>query len=187
MASGPSSRSVLRLLHRWLGLIGGSFLVVLGLTGSVLVYESEIGGWLRPAFHAPLPDLGAEPPPPDYERAISAALSQLPPLASAMLAVPEDPRRPLRLHWLADDDSRQFREASLHPQRLLCPLQRRPKLALPGIVPPQRHKNLRPHRLPHRLGRSGRRRRRILARHGRRWRKQRNRGCAGRGRSSLLL
>lgn len=35
-------------IHRWLGLIAGGFLVVIGLTGSALVYWRNIDAWLNP-------------------------------------------------------------------------------------------------------------------------------------------
>lgn len=41
-------RDVMRVLHRWLGLVAGIVLVVSGLTGSALVFRSEIDGALNP-------------------------------------------------------------------------------------------------------------------------------------------
>src|SRR5262245_47245910 len=42
------SRSAWRVLHRWLGLYLGTWFALVGLTGSVLVYEDEIDAWLNP-------------------------------------------------------------------------------------------------------------------------------------------
>jgi uncharacterized iron-regulated membrane protein len=115
MGAAVNTRKALRWLHRWLGLLGGSFFVLLGLTGSVLVYEPELQRWLRPAFHAPLADVEASRPTISYEAVFTQAKAALPPMASALLSVPEDPRRPLRLSWVPDDGREIYREASLHP------------------------------------------------------------------------
>lgn len=41
-------RGILVRLHRWVGLTIALFLVVAGLTGSVLVFRDEVDGWLNP-------------------------------------------------------------------------------------------------------------------------------------------
>ena len=44
-------RKLLALLHLWAGLILAGPLVLLGLTGSVLVFEHELDGWMNPALY----------------------------------------------------------------------------------------------------------------------------------------
>src|SRR5689334_6601942 len=46
-------RRVLMWAHRWLGLIGGIVVVLMGLTGSFLVFYREIDAALNPALYAP--------------------------------------------------------------------------------------------------------------------------------------
>jgi uncharacterized iron-regulated membrane protein len=45
----PSTRTILGYLHLWVGLILGIPLILIGLTGSVLVFEHELTEWLEPA------------------------------------------------------------------------------------------------------------------------------------------
>ncbi|AHC45632.1 MULTISPECIES: PepSY-associated TM helix domain-containing protein [Pseudomonadota] len=40
-------------LHRWFGLAGAAFLVLVGLTGSVLAFYEELDAWVNPQFLAP--------------------------------------------------------------------------------------------------------------------------------------
>jgi uncharacterized iron-regulated membrane protein len=41
-------RGVLVLLHRWAGLAMAGFLIVVGLTGSLLAFYAELNHWLAP-------------------------------------------------------------------------------------------------------------------------------------------
>lgn len=52
MRSGRVRRAVL-WAHRWVGLIGGAVLVLIGLTGSFIVFYREIDVALNPALYAP--------------------------------------------------------------------------------------------------------------------------------------
>lgn len=105
-------RQGLRLLHRWAGFAAGLVFVVLGLTGSIAVYQHELDAWLNPEFHAPLP--GVQPAP--LQTVLDSATAALPPMRSALLAVPSRPAQPLRLHWLPQDDTAGLSfETSLHP------------------------------------------------------------------------
>jgi uncharacterized iron-regulated membrane protein len=45
-------RGVLVVLHRYLGLATAGFLVVAGLTGSVIAFQAELDAWLNPDFYA---------------------------------------------------------------------------------------------------------------------------------------
>ncbi|HEX4872806.1 MAG TPA: PepSY-associated TM helix domain-containing protein [Nevskiaceae bacterium] len=105
-------RGLLRRLHRWLGLIGGGFLALIGLSGSVLVYEAELDAWLAPAFHTPLADV-APGQAPALQTVLEAARRRWPGMESALLGLPADPRQPLRLYFSEGGASR---EAALHPQ-----------------------------------------------------------------------
>ena len=55
-------RSVLVLLHRYIGLATAIFLALAGLTGSVLAFHHEIDEWLNPEFYSvPAPEARGEP------------------------------------------------------------------------------------------------------------------------------
>ena len=41
-------RKLLLRLHLWLGVAAGLFLIVLGLTGSIMAFEGDIDHWLHP-------------------------------------------------------------------------------------------------------------------------------------------
>ena len=43
-----TARRILLTLHLWLGLAAGIFLIVLGLTGSVIAFENDIDHWMHP-------------------------------------------------------------------------------------------------------------------------------------------
>jgi uncharacterized iron-regulated membrane protein len=43
------------LLHRWTGLLIAAFLIIVGLTGSILAFEDEIDHWLSPELHVAHP------------------------------------------------------------------------------------------------------------------------------------
>src|SRR3954470_18716072 len=47
---GSLSRSALLALHQWLGLASAAFLIVIGVSGSALVFENEIDRALNPAL-----------------------------------------------------------------------------------------------------------------------------------------
>ncbi|MFC3230981.1 PepSY-associated TM helix domain-containing protein [Marinibaculum pumilum] len=69
----PWARPALVVLHRWAGLAMAAFLVMAGLTGSVIAFDSELDAWLNPdLFRSP----GRGPPlPPDaLAAAVEAAL-----------------------------------------------------------------------------------------------------------------
>jgi uncharacterized iron-regulated membrane protein len=47
MASSPITiRSFLLKIHLWLGIVGSNFLVVLGLTGSIMAFANDIDHWI---------------------------------------------------------------------------------------------------------------------------------------------
>src|SRR5438477_4062008 len=52
-AGRPRVWRVLMWTHRWLGLIGGIVVVLMGLTGSFLVFYRETDAALNPALYAP--------------------------------------------------------------------------------------------------------------------------------------
>ncbi|QSA99067.1 PepSY domain-containing protein [Methylococcus sp. EFPC2] len=92
MQSTPDSRSqrLVRLkarrklwleVHLWLGLIAGAVLVVIGLTGSVLVFWQEIDAWLNPdlmTVHVPEDQAVYRP----LDEIVAAAKSAMPPGAA---------------------------------------------------------------------------------------------------------
>lgn len=48
-------RAVWLRVHKWIGLLLGLFVAVIGLTGSILVFYQEIDAWLNPALYAVSP------------------------------------------------------------------------------------------------------------------------------------
>lgn len=55
-ASGPSraqAKRVWRIAHRWIGLVAGTVMALVGLTGSVTVFHREIDAWLNPTLFTP--------------------------------------------------------------------------------------------------------------------------------------
>lgn len=58
-------------LHRWFGLAGASFLVVIGLTGSMLAYYEELDAWMAPQLLAT-----AQPEQPPLDLAVLAQRAQ---------------------------------------------------------------------------------------------------------------
>lgn len=65
-------RAVLVRLHRWAGLATALFLVVAGLTGSVLVFREELDAWLNPDLFIS-PGTGAVLAPDALKRAVEGA------------------------------------------------------------------------------------------------------------------
>ena len=45
-----TARLVFLKIHLWLGLVGAIFLVILGLTGSIMAFEAEIDRWVHPGL-----------------------------------------------------------------------------------------------------------------------------------------
>ena len=65
-------RSVLVLLHRYVGLATAIFLVVIGLTGSILAYREPISAFISPELYAP-PARGPVLSPFELARRVQAA------------------------------------------------------------------------------------------------------------------
>ncbi|MCY1646629.1 PepSY domain-containing protein [Caulobacter sp. SL161] len=71
--SKPSVRAFARQLHLWLGLSIGALFVVVGLTGSILVFYTAIDDALHPAIR-----LQGAAPPPSWERVYQTARATYP-------------------------------------------------------------------------------------------------------------
>src|SRR5258708_647855 len=56
-----NARAVLPKIHLYLGLVAAIFLVVLGLTGSVMAFENDIDHWLHPGLFYVTPGARALP------------------------------------------------------------------------------------------------------------------------------
>lgn len=54
-------RAYLVIWHRWVGLAMAAFLVIAGLTGSIIAFEDEVDGWLNPALLHPAWQAGQPP------------------------------------------------------------------------------------------------------------------------------
>lgn len=92
------------LLHRWVGLVMTLFLVIAGLTGSLLVFHDELDAWLDPHTHF------AAPPHQDAARLDMVtlrerALAQRPGLWTDSALEPWKPGRSLSLWVEARDES----------------------------------------------------------------------------------
>jgi uncharacterized iron-regulated membrane protein len=74
--SQPSTRGIWRNLHRWLGLFIGGWFALVGLSGSILVFEDEIDAFLNPQL---LSDARSGPPLPPH--ALPARVADAFPLA----------------------------------------------------------------------------------------------------------
>lgn len=48
-------RAAWHLVHKWIGLLLGAFIAIIGVTGSILVFYQEIDEWLNPALYAVVP------------------------------------------------------------------------------------------------------------------------------------
>ena len=73
---GDRLRRRVRELHLWLGLGAGGLLVLLGLTGSILVFYPELDALLHPEIR---PAAAAEAStPPDWDRALSTVRRSFP-------------------------------------------------------------------------------------------------------------
>lgn len=81
------SRSFWVWLHRWVGLVVTIFLVIVGLTGSVLAFREELDLWLNPELLAVREHAGEHPLDPLALRAKVAALYADTPIDSVPLSV----------------------------------------------------------------------------------------------------
>jgi uncharacterized iron-regulated membrane protein len=73
MWTSVKARRVWLQIHLWLGLCAGALLVLIGLSGSVLVFYREIDAWLNPQHYAAAS--GARQP---LQRLVAAAHRHLP-------------------------------------------------------------------------------------------------------------
>lgn len=69
-------KKIIAWLHLWLGLISGIIVIILGITGSILVFEQEITDFTTPWFHAENPQANAQLPPSVIYKAAAEALPQ---------------------------------------------------------------------------------------------------------------
>ncbi|MFG6490176.1 PepSY-associated TM helix domain-containing protein [Roseateles sp. BYS78W] len=89
------TRRVLAWLHRWVSLIAGLLLAVLGLSGSLLVWQAELDAALNPDWFRPLPaceapagDDAAQPP---VARVLAVLKQQAPGRQAAIVVAPHQP------------------------------------------------------------------------------------------------
>ena len=73
-------RVAMSWLHTWAGLVLGWLLFAIFLTGTLALFKTEIGLWMRPEMHG-LPRVDA--PAADFARSRAAALSMVPTTTSA--------------------------------------------------------------------------------------------------------
>ena len=86
-------RRIWRSIHRWLGLWLGAWFALVGLTGSVLVYEDPIDAWLNPGL---LRDPGRGPWLPPHE-ILARAQEEFPRANIERIRLPEAPSEVYRL------------------------------------------------------------------------------------------
>lgn len=87
------------LLHRWTGLLMATFLIIVGLTGSILAFQGKIDRWLNPELHT------ANPP-------------QRPPLDLATLAEraeASDSRLRVAYFWVDEDQAHMMVSGRIDP------------------------------------------------------------------------
>lgn len=104
-------RKIALLLHRWTGLVLGTLIAVLGVTGSLLVYEEEIDEALNPGLFAVEP--GAETLPPG--RALASARAASPGLEPDLVRLPVGRTDPYVFHGPARGDGARRSEVFVDP------------------------------------------------------------------------
>ena len=93
--SSASFRKVLFQVHMWIGLILGVLFIVLGLTGSVLVYGNDIAAMITPAPHA-----SAQGSPLPLDQLAQAVSAMAPPGRSSLqITLPKAPSDPAILRF----------------------------------------------------------------------------------------
>lgn len=70
-ATRVTAQRIWRLAHRWIGLIAGTVMALIGLTGGMTVFQREIDAWLNPALFTP----GEGPAQHGVDTALAAALA----------------------------------------------------------------------------------------------------------------
>lgn len=87
-------RKIALLLHRWVGLVLGTLIAVLGVTGSLLVYEEEIDEALNPELYSVDPGGRSLPP----GRALTSLRASAPGLEPDLVRLPGEPTDPYVFH-----------------------------------------------------------------------------------------
>ncbi len=103
-------RKILFQLHLWCGLLAGTILLVVGLTGSILVYYHELSEWQAP--HVILEPGKSRV---NLDTLVDAVRLQYPSWKFRFLYLPEHDQQPLRFEALRDDSQR-ARYVFVHPQ-----------------------------------------------------------------------
>lgn len=68
-------KRLIYLTHSWLGILAGLALLVIGLTGSVLVFKQEIDGWLSPGLVLSSDPAGSRLPHDEYLKRLQSHLT----------------------------------------------------------------------------------------------------------------
>ena len=93
-------RPTIRRFHLWAGLVTGSFLVMLGLSGAALVLGPE----LDDALIGGRPSVSAAGPAASLDAVVAAARARYPGSELRFLRLPETPERPVRVEMRAGRD-----------------------------------------------------------------------------------
>lgn len=88
------ARPALRLWHRWFGILGGAWLILLAITGCAIAWYDELDGLLNPDLrHAPV----TSGPPAAIDEVVANAERALPGFAPSNILLSQAPDR---THWL---------------------------------------------------------------------------------------
>ncbi|WP_114952136.1 PepSY-associated TM helix domain-containing protein [Sphingosinicella terrae] len=79
-------RPFAKLWHRWFGLLGGLWLLLLAVTGSAITFYEELDSWLNPDWRT-LPAAAAGPPAP-LDQVLARATEAVPGFAPGMIQMP---------------------------------------------------------------------------------------------------
>lgn len=104
-------RKIALVLHRWVGLVLGTLIAVLGVTGSLLVYEDEIDEALNPELFSV--DPGGRPLSPG--RALASLRASAPTLEPDLVRLPVEPADPYVFHGPARDGGAPQSEVFVDP------------------------------------------------------------------------
>lgn len=111
-----SLRAGWRFLHRWVGLLAGLLLALMGLTGAVLVWQAELDAMLNPAWLAPRPACAAATDAPPIARSLSLLAAHAPGRRAAIVVAPQRPGAAYQLWEARQAETGWRREHFVDPQ-----------------------------------------------------------------------
>ncbi|MBT9490950.1 MAG: PepSY domain-containing protein [Paucibacter sp.] len=105
-----------RFLHRWVGLLAGLLLALLGLTGAVMVWQAELDAALNPAWLAPRPACTSAVEAQPIARSLGLLAEHAPGRRAAIVVAPQRPGAAYQLWEARQTDTGWRREHFVDPQ-----------------------------------------------------------------------